>query len=116
MAHPVEGVELVVKLLVFVVGAGAHSVDFFGEILFERSAGVEEFLEGDFQFLLPKELLVIVLVNEVVGGVLDLVKAVCDLLLAEEEDELIFDFDQIVSIVGSVSRVRTGIKTAGHLD
>ena len=33
LAHPVEGVKLIVKLLVLVVGAGAHCVDFLCEIL-----------------------------------------------------------------------------------
>ena len=33
LAHPVEGVKLIVKLLVLVVGAGAHCVYFLGEVL-----------------------------------------------------------------------------------
>ena len=116
LAHPVEGVKLIVKLLVLVVGAGAHCVDFLGEILLQRRARIEELLERDFQFLFPEELLVIVLVNKVIGGFFDLVEPVCDLLLTQEKDELILDLDQVVSIICSVGGVRASVKTAWHLD
>lgn len=54
--------------------------------------------------------------NKVVGGFLDLVEPVCDLLLTQEKDELILDLDQVVSIISSVGGVRTSVKSAWHLD
>jgi hypothetical protein len=44
-------------------------------------------------------------VNKVIGGFFDLVEPVSDLLLTQEKDELILNFDQVVSIISSVGGV-----------
>ena len=54
--------------------------------------------------------------NKVIGGFFDLVEPVCDLLLTQEKDELILNFDQVVSIISGVGGVRASVKTAWHLD
>jgi len=67
LAHPVKCFLLIVKFLIFIIVARSQSIKFFSENLFKRLAWIQKLLERYFKFLLPKELFVIVLVDEVIG-------------------------------------------------
>jgi hypothetical protein len=67
-------------------------------------SGVEKSLEAFFESFLPKELLVLVLSDEVLSGVLDFKHVVGNDLHASEECELVLDFNQVVTI----TRVKSG--------
>jgi hypothetical protein len=55
-------------------------------------------------------------VDEGSGGVLDFIKTLGDLIDAAEEQELIFDFDQVISVVSSIVGVLGGVNTSRHHD
>jgi len=73
-AHPCEAINLLFDALVVFVRASAGELLLLSEELFKAGAGVKELLEGILELLFPQELLVVVLVDEGSGGILDLVE------------------------------------------
>lgn len=64
----------------------------------------------------PQEFLVVVFMNESGSSILNFIKALSDLIDRAEQFELIFDFDQVVTVVGGIVRVLGSINTTGHHD
>jgi len=64
--------------------------------------------------LFPQEFLVVVFMNESGSSILNFIKALSDLIDRAEQFELIFDFDQVVTVVGGIVRVLGSINTTRH--
>jgi len=62
----------------------------------------------------PQEFLVVVFMNESGSSILNFIKALSDLIDRAEQFELIFDFDQVVTVVGGIVRVLGSINTTRH--
>jgi anti-anti-sigma regulatory factor len=55
-------------------------------------------------------------VDEGSGSVLDFIKTLSDLVDAAEEQELILDFDQVITVVSSIVGVLGSVNTSRHHD
>ena len=91
VGHPFEG--LILDLFSVTVEDGVS-------LLTWVDSSVEESLEVLLEGLLPEEFLVLILVDELVGGSLDITEVMRDDLNSSEKLKLILDFDQVVTSVG----------------
>jgi hypothetical protein len=91
LGHPLEG---------FVLLFFAISVDSDVLLLPWVNSGVQESVETLLESLFPKELLVLVLVNEILCSLHDVVELVGHILHGSEQLELILDLNQVVTSVG----------------
>lgn len=91
VGHPFEG--LILDLFSVTVEDGVS-------LLTWVDTSVEESLEVLLEGLLPEEFLVLILVDELVGGSLDITEVMRDDLNCSEKLKLILDFDQVVTSVG----------------
>ena len=91
VGHPFEG--LILDLFSVTVEDGVS-------LLTWVDSSVEESLEVLLEGLLPEEFLVLILVDELVGGSLDITEVMRDDLNCSEKLKLILDFDQVVTSVG----------------
>lgn len=91
VGHPFEG--LILDLFSVTVEDGVS-------LLTWVDTSVEESLEVLLEGLLPEEFLVLILVDELVGGSLDIAEVMRDDLNCSEKLKLILDFDQVVTSVG----------------
>ena len=91
VGHPFEG--LILDLF-------SVTVEDSVSLLTWVDTSVQESLEVLLEGLLPEEFLVFVLVDELVGGTLDVTEMVRDNLNCSEKLKLILDFDQVVTSVG----------------
>lgn len=91
VGHPFEG--LILDLFSVTVEDGVS-------LLTWVDSSVEESLEVLLEGLLPEEFLVLILVDELVGGSLNITEVMRDDLNCSEKLKLILDFDQVVTSVG----------------
>lgn len=91
VGHPFEG--LILDLFSVTVEDGVS-------LLAWVDTSVEESLEVLLEGLLPEEFLVLILVDELVGGSLNITEVMRDDLNCSEKLKLILDFDQVVTSVG----------------
>ena len=91
VGHPFEG--LILDLF-------SVTVEDSVSLLTWVDSSVEESLEVLLEGLLPEEFLVLILVDELVGGSLDITEVMRDDLNCSEKLKLILDFDQVVTSVG----------------
>jgi hypothetical protein len=104
LAHVVEVKGLFFDAGILTVFASAGGLELLAEDFLEGITGVEEVLEADLELFLPQELLVVVLLEEVVGSLLDFVQVVGHVLELAHQKELILDFVQEITVGG----VKTG--------
>lgn len=97
VGHPDEG--LILNFFSITIGDSVS-------LLTWVDTSVQESLEVLFEGFLPEEFFIFVLVDELIGGRLDVLEMVRDDLDRSEKLELILDFDQIVTAIG--------IKTVHH--
>ena len=73
-------------------------------------------MEGNFEDLLPKELLVVILVNEGLSGIFNFLQTLSNLINRNKEGELILNLNKVITVVGGGSWVLGRINTARHHD
>jgi hypothetical protein len=66
--------------LIFVVSTSSSSVNFFSENFLKRCTRVQKFLERNLKFFFPKEFLIVILMNKSFCCILNLVKALSNLV------------------------------------
>ena len=91
LGHPFE----CLVFLFFAIG-----VDFDVFLLSWADSCVQEGLETLLECLFPKELLILILVDEIFGGLNDVIELVSDILHGTEQVELVLDLNQVVTRVG----------------
>jgi hypothetical protein len=104
LRHVVKVEDLIFDTGIFAILTCAGKLELLAEDLLKRVARVEEVLEAGRKLLFPKELLVIILLEEVVGSLLNLVEVTSDVLELSHEQELILDFVQEITISGVKTR------------
>jgi hypothetical protein len=104
LRHVVKVEDLIFDTGIFAILTCAGKLELLAEDLLEGFARVEEVLEADREFFFPKELLVIILLEEVVGSLLNLVEVTSDVLELSHEQELVLDFVQEITVSGIKTR------------
>jgi hypothetical protein len=99
LVHEVESVHSIlhVVLVVFLVFTNVDSVLLLVVDFSKVITTFEEKLEGFLNILLPEEIPLSVLVEELLSLVGDLVHVVLDVLEGSEKDELILDFNEVIA-------------------
>ena len=98
LGHVVEVKGLFFDASIFSVFARASKFELLAEDLLKRISRVQEGLEACLELFLPKELLIVVLLEEVVGGLLDLVQVVGHILELSHQEELVLDLVKEITV------------------